>query len=60
MHMHGENVANRDVYEVIAEPFNEQQQVEEVEFIEDPTQGLEEPKAVEEGKHQSISQLLEN
>ena len=59
--MHVENVADGDVYEVITEPFNEQQQpVEEVELIEDPTQGSEEPKAVEEGKHRSMSQLLEN
>ena len=59
--MHVENVADRDVYEVITEPINEQQQqVEEVEFLEDPTQGSEEPKAVEEGKHRSISHLFEN
>ena len=34
MHIHIENVANGDTYELIAEPINEQQQVEEVELIE--------------------------
>ena len=53
--MHVENVVDRDVYELIIEPINEQQLVEEIELIEGPTQGLEEPKAVEEGKHKSMS-----
>ena len=56
MHVHVENVADRDAYELIAEPINEQQQVEEVELIEGPTQGSEEPKAIEEGKHRSMTQ----
>ena len=61
MHIHVENVANGDVYEVIAKPFNEQQQpVEGDEFLEDLNQSSEEPKAIEEDKHQSMSQLLEN
>ena len=56
MHMHVENVADGDVYEVIAEPFiKQQQQVEEVEFAGDQIQGSEEPKAFEEGKHWSIT-----
>ena len=58
--MHVENVVDRDVYELIIEPINEQQLVEEIELIEGTTQGLEEPKAVEECKHRSMTQLLEN
>ena len=58
--MRVEDAADGSLFELIAEPINEQQPGEEVEIIEDPTQGSEEPKAVEEGKHQSMSQLLEN
>ena len=58
MHMHVENVAEGDVYEVITEPFHEQQQpAEEAEIFEDLNQSSEEPKALEEGKHQSITQF---
>ena len=59
MHPHVGNVAEGDLYKEVAEPFLEQQQpAEESELLEDPTQGSEEPKATEEGKHRSMNQFL--
>ena len=56
MHLHVGSTAEKGAYEAVGEPFPDQQQpANEPEYLEDPNQSSEEPKATEEGKHQSMN-----
>ena len=58
MHLHVGNVTEGEAYETISEPLLDQQQPDaEADYLEDLNQSSEEPKAVEEGKHWSMSQF---